>query len=174
MNYLNEWLDLCDYLKQTSNLAELRAILLSSMTIGVPQYSFEVRQTTLTLKKILQHQLEIHIDKSEYLDTNTYTEKNAEGKTDILSLNQASIDDKLSKNLLVDNAKFKKMIDDLLDLTEMVDLSKEKYGDSTNLILINRALILNDLVKYLDDKFFQDNYSFSLSRIVDNIVSEVN
>ncbi len=80
---------------------------------------------------------------------------------------------KNSKTLLDVNEIYQAQIDDLLDLSDIIDLSKEKYGDRANLILINRALILIDLVKYLDDKYFLDNFSYALCKSIDNIITQV-
>lgn len=171
MSYLNEWFDFCNYLKLTTNLTVLRSILLSSLTIGVPQYSIEIRETTLTMKRISQHELEININKSEYL--NSSDNNNKEGEHYNHHPSQNSMISKLSKNLLDVNEKYQPLIDDLLDLSDIIDLSQDKFGDSINLILINRAIILVDLVKHLDDKFFQDNYSYILCKLIDSIITEV-
>ncbi len=165
-NYLNEWFDLCNYLKLTTNLDVLRSILLSSLTIGVPQYAIEIRETSLTLKKITQHEIDININKSEYLEPSINKTPN---EVDIQP-SRISMLSKLSKSLLDVNEIYQPRIDSLLDLSDIIDLSKEKYGDSINLMLVHRTLILIDLVKHLDDKFFQDNYSFHLCKLVDNII----
>ena len=169
-SFLNEWLDFCNSLKMTSNLNVLRSILLSSLTIGLPHYIIEIRDITLSMKKVTHHDLEININKSEYLDNLGNKSSNEPFN---LYTSEDSMISKVTKTLLDVNEIYQNRIDDLLDLSDMVDLSKEKYGDSTNLILINRALILTDLVKYLDDKFFQDNFSYALCKSIDNIITQV-
>ena len=55
----------------------------------------------------------------------------------------------------------------------MSDLSKSKYGDSYNILLINRALVLIDLMKNIDDKIFLEKYSYLLCHIVNNVIVQV-
>jgi len=73
----------------------------------------------------------------------------------------------------VNNEAYEPLIDVLLDLSDIVDLTECQYGDSMNLILINRALVLFDLMKNLDDKYFMENYAFKLGKLIDNIVMQV-
>ena len=122
------------------------------------------------MKKVTHHDLEININKSEYMDSPRNKTAN---ENYINHPSQNSMLSKISKSLLDVNEIYQTRIDDLLDLSDIIDLSKEKYGDSTNLVLINRALILIDLVKYLDDKFFQDNFSYMLCKSIDNIITQV-
>ncbi|CAF1154398.1 unnamed protein product, partial [Brachionus calyciflorus] len=61
-------------------------------------------------------------------------------------------------------------IDNLVDC--LLDTTSSEYSDSVNLLIINRSLILNDLVKYIDDKVFQENIAFSLLNFVQNIVTQ--
>lgn len=154
----------------TSNLNVLRSILLSSLTIGVPHYIIEIRDSILNMKKVTHHDLEININKSEYLDNLGNKSSNEQFNH---YTHEESMLSKNSKTLLDVNEIYQAQIDDLLDLSDIIDLSKEKYGDRANLILINRALILIDLVKYLDDKYFLDNFSYALCKSIDNIITQV-
>ena len=52
MNYLNEWFDFCEYLKLTINFETLRPILLSSFTIGIPQYVIEQRDEIIYFRNV--------------------------------------------------------------------------------------------------------------------------
>ncbi len=45
--------------------------------------------------------------------------------------------------------------------------------DSYNILLINRTLILIDLMKNLDDKYFLEKHSYMLCHIVNNIIIQV-
>jgi hypothetical protein len=64
-------------------------------------------------------------------------------------------------------------IDKLLDLSDIIDLTENEFGDTINLILISRALILIDLMKYLEDKYFMECLAFKLGKLIDNIVTQV-
>jgi hypothetical protein len=76
---------------------------------------------------------------------------------------------------LLDMSNFyEPFVDNLLDLTDLVDFSDSEYGDSQNLLFINRTLLFDDLMKHLDDKYFQENYSFLLFQIINSIVTKVN
>jgi hypothetical protein len=110
------------------------------LTIGVPQYAIEIRETSLTLKKITQHEIDININKSEYLEPSINKTPN---EVDIQP-SRISMLSKLSKSLLDVNEIYQPRIDSLLDLSDIIDLSKEKYGDSINLMLVHRTLILID------------------------------
>jgi len=74
---------------------------------------------------------------------------------------------------VVGHEAYEPLVDELLDLSDIVDLTDSPFGDSLNLTLINRALVLFDLMKNLDDKFFMDNYAFKLGKLIDNIVMQV-
>ena len=73
----------------------------------------------------------------------------------------------------VSHEVYEPLIDVLLDLSDIVDLTESQYGDSMNLILVNRALVLFDLMKNLDDKYFMENYAFKLGKLIDNIIMQV-
>lgn len=68
---------------------------------------------------------------------------------------------------------YEPLIDKLLDLTDSIDLSKTKYGDTVNLMLVNRCLLLVDLVRNLGDRRFLENYSFLLCTKIHDIINEV-
>lgn len=194
INNLNEWFDLCEYLKITTNLEVLRSIFLSSLTIGIPQYAIEIKENTLSLIRIKQEDLETYMNKIEYSEIKKarsrtrITESSVlksfrSSKQDlgvdkknqggILSSRSGSVLSQLNKDSVYMTEFYEPLVDTLLDLVELVDLSLTRNGDSTNILLINRTIILVDLMKHLNDKNFQENYSFSLCQIVHSIVTQV-
>lgn len=69
---------------------------------------------------------------------------------------------------------YEPLIDALFDFSnDSLDLSKTKYGDTVNLTLINRTLILVDLVNYVD-KYFAENYSLLFAIKIYEIINQVN
>jgi hypothetical protein len=202
MKNLNEWLDYCDYIKTTINLDVLRTILFSSLTIGIPKYVFELKNDVLTFKKVNQEDLDAYINKIEYSEVKQYRNKSLTSTTSIKGLSpklnrshKKSLDISLlqqmqsrasatvstmSRNQTKDDEMldmsifYEPFVDNLLDLTDLVDFSDSEYADSQNLLFINRTLLFDDLMKHLDDKFFQENYSFLLFQIINSIVIKVN
>ena len=192
------WFDFCEYMKLTTNLDTLRPILFSSFTIGVPQYVIETKNDTLVFKMINQQALDEYINKGQAKDSETSSLDESVIAKDLgpvisqeklLSFRQKSIENQLKVQSTVtmsgtsqadvredemDMSQFyEPVIDDYLDLIDLIDLSKHPHGDTANLLVINRALLLDDLMKHLDDKYFQENYSFLLFQIVNNIVVKV-
>lgn len=193
--HVNEWFTLCDYLKMTSNFEVLRPILLSSFTIGIPYYAFEIKETSLSLRRFKQEDLNGLIKKVDFPEfkrfhinqssksraTDSSGVKSFRSKLDLplsdrkqlLSSISGSALSQVNKESIDLSDLYEPLVDNLLDLTDLVDISKLPFGDSTNMLLLNRALILVDLMKYLDDKYFQENFSFSILQIVYNIVIQV-
>jgi len=68
---------------------------------------------------------------------------------------------------------YETLIDDLLDLSEAIDLTKSAYGDTLSIIVMNRALILNDLMKQLDDKYFLEYLALPLFQLTFDMVNRV-
>ena len=191
------WFDFCEYIKLTTNLETLRPILFSSFTIGLPQYIIEVKNDTLVFKMINQKALDEYMNKMPSKDSqnNSLDEsviaKDLEpiSQEKLLSFRQKSYENQLkaqssvtisgasqaeAKEEDLDMSEFyEPFIDSFLDLTELIDMSKHPYGDTSNILVINRALLLEDLMKHLDDKYFQENYSFLLFQIVNNIIVKV-
>lgn len=196
MNFSNEWFDFCEYIKTTTNFDILRSILLSSLTIGIPQFVIEYKDEYLILKRINQDDLDSYLTKIEYSEIKKFKNSTAstvsvKGKNSssipnspkkILRLQVDSTNDKQLPSIISSqsNSKtadltelYEPYIDSLLDLTDLIDLSRSQTGDSTNLLLISRALILIDLMKNLDDKYFHENISYSLCQLINNIVVQV-
>ena len=180
MSYMNEWFDICKYIKLSSNMSVLRVILLSSFTIGLPQYEVIIKEDTLLFKQNTSTD-----DKSERSESQLITTTN---KVDSIlesthfhrifnNLTTQSAGSLMSKStatsLEVANEFYEPHVDKLLDLLDIVDLTQTEHGDSINLILINRALVLVDLMKNLEDLYFQENFAFKLCKHIDNIVTQV-
>ena len=180
MSYMNEWFDICKYIKLSSNMSVLRVILLSSFTIGLPQYEVIIKEDTLLFKQNTSTD-----DKSERSESQLITTTN---KVDSIlesthfhrifnNLTTQSAGSLMSKStatsLEVANEFYEPHVDKLLDLLDIVDLTRTEHGDSINLILINRALVLVDLMKNLEDLYFQENFAFKLCKHIDNIVTQV-
>ena len=191
----NIWFDFCDYLKLTTNLETLRPILFSSFTIGIPQYVIEIKNEILVFKMINQKDLEEYMNKAQMTNfqENSFVESIV-GKDTTAPINsekllsfrqksenqlkvQSSITLSSHADVKEDDLDYSEFyepfVDSLLDLIDLVDLSKHPFGDTSNLLVINRCLILDDLMKHLDDKYFQENFSFLLFQIVNNIISKV-
>jgi hypothetical protein len=196
MNYLNEWFDFCDYLRLTINFETLRPILLSSFTIGIPQYVIEQRDEIIyfrNLKKkqhvktlpINEESKKLRFSKAELVNLTKQEEnlrlfKSPLKSSKILTKSFNSQSNHSISSMLSDNKNnfditesYEPLIDILIDLNAMSDLSKSKYGDSYNILLINRALVLIDLMKNIDDKIFLEKYSYLLCHIVNNVIVQV-
>lgn len=197
MNYLNEWFDFCDYLKLTINFETLRPILLSSFTIGIPQYVIEQRDEIIYFRNLKKKQLvktmpinneenkKLRFSKAELVNLTKQEEnlrlfKSPLKSSKILTKSFNSQSNHSISSLLSDNRNnfditesYEPLIDILIDLNAMSDLSKSKYGDSYNILLINRALVLIDLMKNIDDKIFLEKYSYLLCHIVNNVIVQV-
>jgi hypothetical protein len=169
----------------------VRIILLSSFTIGLPQYEIVIRGESLFIKLISSEQRsetgtaesQMFVQENLLVDDNksTSSKKNFSEKllTNLNSQSSSSFQNKSLNtkssvtSIEVNNEAYEPLIDVLLDLSDIVDLTECQYGDSMNLILINRALVLFDLMKNLDDKYFMENYAFKLGKLIDNIVMQV-
>lgn len=199
MNYLNEWFDFCEYLKLTINFETLRPILLSSFTIGIPQYVIEQRDEIIyfrnvSLKKQQQvktmpinneENKKLRFSKAELVSMTKQEEnlrlfKSPLKSSKILTKSFNSQSNHSISSFLSENRNnfditesYEPLIDILIDLNGMSDLSKSKYGDSYNILLINRALVLIDLMKNIDDKIFLEKYSYLLCHIVNNVIVQV-
>jgi hypothetical protein len=199
MNYLNEWFDFCDYFKLTINFETLRPILLSSFTIGIPQYVIEKKDEIIyfrnvALKKQQQDKTiqinneeskKLRFSKAELINMNKQEEtlrlfKSPLKSSKILTKSFNSQSNHSISSFLSENRNnfdmtesYEPLIDILIDLNGMSDLSKSNYGDSYNILLINRALVLIDLMKNIDDKLFLEKYSYLLCHIVNNIIVQV-
>ena len=68
MSYLNEWYELVSYLKQTMSPRVLRSILVSSFTLGIPQFALEIKQTNLNLRRVRDNEIEPYLNKVDYSD----------------------------------------------------------------------------------------------------------
>jgi hypothetical protein len=195
----SKWFDFCQYLKLTTNMETLRPILFSSFTIGIPQYIIEPKNDILKFKMINQKDLEEYLNKAQMMSNSqnhsfvesisgkeliapisseklfSYRQKSIENQLKVQSCITMSTSHADAKDEDLDFSEFyEPFVDNLLDLIDLVDMSKTTFGDTSNLLIINRALLLEDLMKHLDDKYFQENYSFLLFQIVNSIVSKVN
>lgn len=83
------------------------------------------------------------------------------------SFSKAETDDYFNKESIELSNSADYLIDNLIDSTS------SEYTDSATLLLVNRSLILNDLMKFLDDKFYFQNYAFSILNCVHGIVTQV-
>ncbi|CAF0851226.1 unnamed protein product [Brachionus calyciflorus] len=147
LKYYNEWLDLCNMIKTIKSQEENRHAFIKNLTQNIQQYEFEIVNTNqLELKYYENISENMRIEELSKTDIEEYTNKES------IYIQFESIDN---------------LVDCLLDTTS------SEYLDSINLLLINRSLILNDLVKYIDDKVFQENIAFSLLNFVQNIVTQV-
>lgn len=191
MTNLYEWFDFCNYLQRTTNLNVVRIILLSSFTIGMPQYEIIIRDDNLFFKLITSDQqtdssttesqtINVQHDLSMMDDNKSTSSKKFQDKlvTNLNSQSSSSFQNRSNTkssmtSIGADNEAYEPFIDALLDLSDIVDLTETQYGDTVNLILINRALILVDLMKHLDDKYFMESLAFKLGKLIDNIVTQV-
>lgn len=198
MSFLNEWLDFCGLMKVTINLETLRPILLSSFTIGIPQYVIEQKddliffrnviikkqnvktlpQTNEETKKLRFSKIDLNVIskqeenlrifksplKSSRLLTKSFNSQSNHSVSSFLSDNRTNFE-------MADS--YEHLIDILIDLNGVSDLSKSKYGDNHNILLINRTLILIDLMKNIDDKLFLEKYAYMLGHIVNNLIVQV-
>lgn len=190
--HLFEWFNFCNYLKLTTNLNVVRVILLSSFTIGMPNYEIIVKDENLYFKIINGNNTENESTtvESQTMPPNEFlneTMKSSNSKrqfqekliTNLQSQSSSSFENNIEKSansitsIGVINELYEPYIDELLDLSDIVDLSESEYGDTVNLTLINRALILLDLMRNLEDKYFQENFAFKLGKLIDNIVTQV-
>ena len=156
------WFDFCEYLKLTTNLETLRPILFSSFTIGVPQYIIETKNDILTFKMINQKDLDEYLNKAQMISNsqnNSFVES-ISGKElvapinseKLLSYRQKSFENQLkvqssitistshaeAKDEDLDFSEFyEPFVDHLLDLIDLVDLSKTSFGNLIFLIIVS-------------------------------------
>ena len=231
---LNSWFNFIEYTKMSTNVADLRLILLNSLTIGIPDYSLDMNQeSSLSIKRIQpfrpskplvstnhsnssdNQKLEISNNlENENLSIMTVTSPNLSQKNIVKSAtmsdstaqleiaikNESANSDTMKPNeeaqakskfpkkvsrqksiveLLIGltmssiNEVYEPLLDNLLDLDDTSDRGQKEYGDSSNMLLINRSILLVDLVKCLDDRFFQENMSLALCNTINQIIIEV-
>lgn len=69
---------------------------------------------------------------------------------------------------------YRSLIDNLVDFTPRTTSETYTYDkESTTLVLVNRVLILNDIMLHLSEKTFLKNYSLKLYELVNQIVISV-
>ncbi len=157
----------------TTNSDILRSVLLSSFTIGLPDFVFELKDNTLNLRKCNEQELgEYFNNKIEYAEVKAFLNHQTTDMDNILKKNSQSALSTSEKEPEIADF-YEKLIDDLLDLTDAIDLTKSAYGDTLSIIVVNRALILNDLMKQLDDKYFLEYLSLPLFQLTFEIVTRV-
>lgn len=185
MKSAKEWYDLMKLLRLTTNSALLRSILLSSLTVGMPEYKVEFDMNCETQKQIC-------VDVSRVKVTKVAGEERSPGDDDLAGNKQRSesIGRELetgatSLMLLGGNgldeqdpssfsAFYETTIDFFLDLNETpVDLATMPYNDSVNLMLATRSIVLIDLIQHLGDDELFANCAFKLSLKILDIINQV-
>ena len=206
MSYLSEWYDLVAYLKQTTNARILRSILISSFTIGLPQFTLEIKQENLVLRRAGDEEIEPYLNKVDYAEIrenqskfvsasmvqNVFAENKANSANSLKSQRMKnepgksrspishsqnsyviSILSKSTKPTFDYCEVYEEMVDSLLDLSDVYDMALNNDTDSANLLFASRAIILIDLMKNLEDKYFLENFAYPLCLIVDSAITQV-
>lgn len=166
----------------TMNIAELRPILLSSLTIGLPKYAFELRDKQITIKRLPDSHLkslsggdtkdaEMALSLSEQAKS---VKEEAHHNQQIYKKQKKTVVEQLiginSQNI---NEVYEPLLDTLVDLSDdFIDVTNSKYSDSVSMILINRVSLFLDLMRNLEDKYFQESLSLPLCDLTNNIIVE--
>lgn len=143
LRHSNQWFDLCNWIRLVKSQEDMRSSLIKNLTKNISQYDFEITGNHIELK----------VYENEQTDRFSKTETDQDEY-----FNRESIELNPSTDFLIDN---------------LVDNTSPEYTDSVILLLINRSLILNDIMKFLDDKLFLENYAFSILNFVHGIVTQV-
>lgn len=146
----------------------------------MPQYEIVMRDDNLYFKLITNDQqsemtAESQTIPRDLMDDSTLNKKLnfKENLMDNLSQSVSSFQNKSNTSIGAAAEQYESYIDTLLDLSDIIDLTENEFGDTVNLILTNRALILIDLMKNLEDKYFMECLAFKLGKLIDNIVTQV-
>ena len=223
MSNLNRWFDFIEYIRLTTNLNDLRLILLSSLTIGISDYSIDIQDNTLSITSSLSkgriksgatakkdNNKDINFSLNDNVTIRTVTSPGLSNKfrlsnkSEITNYNtEINTNNMNDNNSIINKSNFKSftgsqyadsknqsstalvvglaninqvyepLLDNLLDLNDSSELKKTKKKESLNMMFINRTILLIDLARSLEDKYFIENYLFSLCNIVNDIIIEV-
>jgi hypothetical protein len=148
-------------------------VLLSSFTIGLPEFVFELKDNSLNLRKCSEQELnEYFNNKIEYAEIKAFLNHQPSDMDSLMKKNsQSALSTSEKEPELADF--YETLIDNLLDLTDAIDLTKSAYGDTLSIIVMNRAMILNDLMRQLDDKYFLEYLSLPLFQLTFDIINQV-
>ena len=201
MEYPHEWCNFINYMKLTTNPEMLRQIIISSITIGIPRYGFVLEADNLFLNVVQANKQSpgaaaaaIESRKSSLVDPSRKFRFNLGNITNLskyfnekMQQNRASPTRTASSNTSYTNQvhqanngvsidlseAYEPFIDNLLDLDDKYDLSKYEFGDSTNMAIINRSLVLVSLIESLQDKYFIENFLVKFIMLTCEIVEKV-